>query len=216
MKFSEKTVSIFKNFQGISPSLAVRKGNQLSTVNKSKNLIAFADIEDQMPQDFAIADLSGFVGCLSLFNEPELTFHGEYVTISQGQQTIRYTFCSPRLIPDAPERQINIGEPVATFELKADEIKALTKSIGFLKLPEYSMSSQNGKLVIKSMDRKNLSGNEFSVTVVDTFEYPIDLVFSKDTILSTMGGWDYKVEVSSKGVLRLTHPEVTYIFAPES
>ena len=86
MKLSEKTVSLLKNFSSINQSLLFKKGNSLRTISLAKNILAEAELEDEIPQDFAIYDLNQFLNGLSLHQSPELDFQNEgHVVIREGK-----------------------------------------------------------------------------------------------------------------------------------
>ena len=74
MNLSEKTFNLLKNFSTINQSILFKKGNTLRTMSVMKNILAEADIEEEIPQDFAIYDLVRFLNGISLFEEPELDF----------------------------------------------------------------------------------------------------------------------------------------------
>ncbi len=214
MKFSDKTIAILKNFQGINPSLEIRPGNKIATMAKAKNMFAYANIEETFTQGFAIADLSSFIGCLSLFNEPELTFHSQYATIRQGNQSIRYTFCDPLLIVTPPDKVIKVTDPLGVFPIKAVDIRSLARSTGLLKLPEFSILTENDQLIMRSMDQRNRSGNEYSIVIAEEFHTPVNLVFQKETI-NAMIEADYDMALSPRGYVRFENSDVSYIISPE-
>ena len=70
MNLSEKTFNLLKNFSTINQSILFKKGNTLRTMSVMKNILAEADIEENIPQDFAIYDLVRFLNGISLFEEP--------------------------------------------------------------------------------------------------------------------------------------------------
>ena len=83
MKLTSNTISILKNFSTINQNLMVKTGNTLSTMSAMKNIVAQAEVTETFPQEFAIYDLNEFLSALSLFEEPELNFRDQYVTITQ-------------------------------------------------------------------------------------------------------------------------------------
>ena len=75
MKLTEKTVNLLKNFASINQSILFKKGSSLRTMSVMKNILAEADISEEVPQDFAIYDLVQFLNGISLYTDPELDFH---------------------------------------------------------------------------------------------------------------------------------------------
>jgi len=74
MKLSDKTLSVLKNFSTINQSILFKQGNKLRTISVMKNILAEANISEEIPKDFGIYDLSQFLNGLSLHQNPELDF----------------------------------------------------------------------------------------------------------------------------------------------
>jgi len=93
MKLSEKTLSLLKNFGSINQSILFKEGNKLRTISVMKNILAEAEIAEDIPQDFGIYDLNQFLNGLSLHQSPELDFenHG-YVVIREGKMRYNETY----------------------------------------------------------------------------------------------------------------------------
>ena len=77
MKLSLKTITLLKNFSDINQSILFKKGNSLRTISVMKNVLAEATIDEDLPTDFGIYDLSQFLNGLSLHTRPELDFQNE-------------------------------------------------------------------------------------------------------------------------------------------
>src|SRR5574343_1675436 len=88
MRLSNETIKILKNYAAINNSLLFSKGNVLKTVSGEKTILATAMIQEEIPFDFAIYDLSSMLAMLSCLNDPEIICHSKKVEIksSQGQQ----------------------------------------------------------------------------------------------------------------------------------
>ena len=48
MKLSDNTLALLKNFAGINNSILVKQGNQLRTISVAKNILAEADITEEL------------------------------------------------------------------------------------------------------------------------------------------------------------------------
>ena len=92
MKLSKDTIEVLKNFYDINQSIVVKKGNKLKTVNTLKNILAHATVKEDFSKDFAIYDLSKFLGLLSALEDPELEFNEKYVTVLSKLQKTNYRY----------------------------------------------------------------------------------------------------------------------------
>ena len=66
MKLSDSTLSLLKNFSTINQSILFKQGNRLRTMSVMKNILAEATIDEELPKDFGIYDLSQFLNGLEL------------------------------------------------------------------------------------------------------------------------------------------------------
>ena len=58
MKLSKNTFKILENFKDINQSILFKQGNKLRTISVMKNILAEVTIEEEVPKDFGIYDLS--------------------------------------------------------------------------------------------------------------------------------------------------------------
>ena len=119
MKLSEKTVNLLKNFASINQSILFKRGDSLRTMSVMKNILAEADISEEIPQDFAIYDLVQFLNGISLYGDPELDFGNEsYVTIRDGKNhRTKYFFADPSVIVTPPEKTLTLPTEDVCFTL---------------------------------------------------------------------------------------------------
>jgi len=117
MKLDDKTVSVLKNFATINQSVLVKPGNVIRTISPSKTVMAKAMLNQDFPQQFAIYDVSRFLGVVSQFDSPELTFNEKHVVVGDGEEQCEYTFTDPSMIVAAPEKEINLSNAEVNFHL---------------------------------------------------------------------------------------------------
>ena len=107
MKLDQKTISILNNFSNISPSILFREGNIITTVSPAKTIMAKAVVPNSFDKRFAVYNLSRFIGTVSLFENPELTFSEKSVNISGDEtRSVNYFYADENAIKAAPEKEI--------------------------------------------------------------------------------------------------------------
>ena len=74
MKLSKQTVAILKSMAGINSNIHILPGNELVSVSPGRNIMFKATVEEHFPTEFAIWDLSQFLGTYSLFSDAEIDF----------------------------------------------------------------------------------------------------------------------------------------------
>tara|TARA_B100000287_G_scaffold178607_1_gene168608 strand:+ start:423 stop:1085 length:663 start_codon:yes stop_codon:yes gene_type:complete len=204
MKLTSKTISILKNFSTINQNLMVKPGNTLSTMSAMKNIVAQAEVTERFPQEFAIYDLNEFLSALSLFEEPELNFQEQYVTITQegSRKNLKYWFSDPEVVT-TPSKAIVMPSTEVTFNLSSDTLSEIQKAAAVIGAPDMALT--NGSLMVtdKKNDTANAYDTELGVNETDA-EYKF---WFKVENLKLMSG-SYDVEVSSKSISHFTNSAV--------
>jgi len=181
MKFSTQTLSVIKNLGQIYPGLYFRKGSKLSTLSDSKSVLAIARIEEDIPIDFAIHDLSRFLSALSLFPDFELEFTNKYLLIKSGNKSTKYVYADPAVINKPPEKELTLQEEVISFTLSESEYTGAMRAASVIDATHLNISGNDGKLDLSVLDIKNPTGDTYSVELGDT-EKTFNYVFKMDNI----------------------------------
>ena len=204
MKLTSNTISILKNFSTINQNLMVKPGNTLSTMSAMKNIVAQAEVTERFPQEFAIYDLNEFLSALSLFEEPELNFQEQYVTITQGssRKSLKYWFSDPEVVT-TPSKAISMPSTEVTFKLSSDSLNEIQKAAAVIGAPDMALA--NGMIMVT--DKKNDTANAYEDDV-DVNETDADYKFWFKTENLKLIDGSYDVEVSSKNISHFTNSAV--------
>ena len=215
MKLSDKTLTLLKNFSSINQSILFKEGNNLRTISVMKNILAEAQIEEELPKDFGIYDLNQFLNGLNLHQNAELDFQNDgYVVIKEGKSRSKYFFADPNVIITPPEKEINLPSEDVCFLLDTKELDKLLKAAAVYQLPDLSVVGEAGVVKLVVRDKKNDTSNDFSVVVGETDEV-FSFNFKVENIKILPGS--YEVVISRKLLSRFknTSFDVTYHIALE-
>ena len=202
MKLSEKTLTLLKNFSTINQSILFKKGNSLRTISVMKNILAEAQIDEDLPKDFGIYDLNQFLNGLGLHQSPELDFQDDsYVLIKEGKMRSKYFFADPNVIVTPPDKEITLPSDEASFELSTSQLDKLLKAAAIYQLPDLSVVGGDGVVKVLVRDKKNDTSNNFSIVVGET-ESTFSFNFKVENIKILPG--TYRVDVSQKLLSRFT------------
>jgi ribosomal protein L28 len=197
MKLSKETVSLFKNFAGINSNLLLKSGNKLATISAQKNVMSDATVSETFP-DFGIYDLNEFLGAMSLFDDPELDFSDKYVTIKQGNSSIKYFAAEPSVLT-APQKSITFPAHEVEFNMSAAMLNMIHRTASVLRATDLSIVGDGSTITAVVGDKKNATGNSFSEPVGSTDKkFKVNL---KVENLKMLPG-DYTVSISSKKISR--------------
>ena len=215
MKFSDKTLTLLKNFSSINQSILFKQGNKLRSISVMKNILVEATIDEELPKDFGIYDLNQFLNGLNLYQNPELDFqNGGYVVIKEGKSRSKYFFADPNVIITPPDKSITLPSEDVCFILDTKELDKLLKAAAVYQLPDLSVVGDAGVVKLVVRDKKNETSNDFSMIVGETDEV-FAFNFKVENIKIIPGS--YEVVISSKLLSRFRNTgfDVTYYIAME-
>ena len=197
MKLSKETVGLIKNFAGINSNLLLKAGNKLATISAQKNVMADAVVTETFP-DFGIYDLNEFLGAMSLFEDPELTFSDKWVTIEQGGNSIKY-FAADASVLTAPQKAITFPDAEIEFNMSSNMLSMIQRTASVLRASDVSIVGDGSTISVVVGDKKNATGNSYNSSVGSTDKkFKVNL---KVENLKMIPG-DYAVSVSSKKISR--------------
>jgi len=212
MKLSKETTALIKNFASINSNLLLKSGNKLATISAQKNVMADATVSETFP-DFGIYDLNEFLGAMSLFEDPELDFSEKYVTIKQGNMSIKY-FAADASVLTAPQKSITFPEAEIEFTVTAAMLNMIHRTASVLRASDVSIVGDGSTITAVVGDKKNATGNSFSEPVGTTDKtFKVNL---KVENLKMIPG-DYTVSISSKKISRFKgNGDLVYYVAVEA
>ena len=215
MKLSNNTVQVLKNFASINQNLVIKEGNEIKTMSAMKNIVAKATVEETFSKQVAIYDLNEFLGCLSLFKNPILTFNDTSVVITEENDgngdSLEYMYSDPSVVT-TPSKDITMPSEEVKFTLSDAMLSKLSKSAGMIGAPDLLL--QNNKLTVR--DKKNDSGNCYSTNVDAQGDGTYKFYFKTENLKLIPGSYD--VTVSSKNISHFKNGKTQYWIAlePES
>jgi hypothetical protein len=210
MKLEQRTMQVLKNFATINPSLLFRKGNVLKTVSSQKTVMARAVVTEDFPCQFAIYDLSKFIGTLSLFNEPDVRVTDKSVFISKNDHSVTYTVADPEMIVSAPVKDIVISNPDVTFELSGETLQSVQKALAVLQLTDFTFEGDGEHICVKASG--GTTHDNYSVVVGETDRtFKVSMKSEKMKLIPNT----YNV-IISKGIVQFSGDNIDYWIAVDA
>lgn len=169
LKISKQTIDILKNLASVNQNIMFREGKTLMTRSVARNLFVSATTDTEFPQDFGIYNLSEFLGVVSLFSDPELTFGETNVTVSQGKNRVKYNYASAEIL-SFPDKAINPPEVLVEFQLTEENLKSLLKAGAVMSGTELKIVGNGETITCITHNPDNEASNTFSIDVGTTTE----------------------------------------------
>ena len=212
MKLSNETVNLLKNYSTINPSVLFKQGSTLSTISPTRTVFAKATIKEDVPQQFAIAELNKFLGVLSMFKDPDLVFHDNFLEVCSDSKKVRYTYAELSAIITPPEKELKFPDPEVEFLLKADDLTAVIKALSVLSLPELAITGDGKEVAIQAISSKNSTADSYSQSVAET-DKNFRIILKTENL--KMIARDYNVSVT-KNIVKFSSDDLTYFVAAEA
>jgi hypothetical protein len=213
MKFSNETLSVLKSFTAINKSVLLKPGSTIKTITPEKTLIAIAEIQDTIPAEACIYDLSRFLSILSLYTDPDVEFGDKYFIISEGKRRTKYIYADISMIHTPPEKDINIPSEDVVVDVTESDLSSVLKAAGVLQFSEIAFVGESGKCYLKAIDSANDNADDFGVEIGNTDDEFKVIIKTDNLKLMPM---DYKVTICSKGISEFKGKDVTYFVAIDS
>ena len=213
MKFSDKTISVLKNFSSINKGILFRKGSTLRVIAEQKNILAKADIDETFDHDFAIADVPRFLGVLSLFDSPEVVLNEKDATIVSDKQKLMYVYADASSFATAPDKDVSFPIGEINMTLTSASLQQVQRAGSVMQLQEIAFVGDGKVVCLKAVNIKNPTADSFSVEIGET-DQTFNAVFKSENF--KLMDATYEVSISSKGISQFAATGMTYWIATEA
>ena len=109
-----------------------------------------------------------FLKALRLFQNPDLSFASNYVTISEGKDRLRYYFADKNVIISPPDDKLELPSEEVNLQINDRQLAKLLQAASLLDLPDLSVIGSNGDILLTVGDKKNGSSNSWQIEVGKT------------------------------------------------
>ena len=155
MKISKEAINVLKNYATISNNLRIYPGNVLSTISPQPNIFAKVTVPDIFPKDACIYNLNSFLELLSFYDDQEVDFGDNSLTISKGNEKFEFTYADPSVIIAPPEGKSIAVDSHYQFTLTAADIGQIKKAIGITAAEQVKIEAKDGKATLIVGDKTN-------------------------------------------------------------
>jgi len=199
MKLSKETIEILKNFSDINQSLIFNPGKKIKTMNSLKNILAHANVKEDFPRQFAIYNLTEFLGYLSTMSEPELVFEENHIKVTDKIIQDKYRYANTDYIV-SPEKDIKVTDYSIKVNIKEDVFRMIDKKTTILQLHDLYLKGcdKSNNIFLCASNKKNDSSNEISIKVGEGVSKKFNVVLKKENLKIIPG--NYEISISPKGI----------------
>jgi hypothetical protein len=151
-KLSPETKTILSYFAKLNKSLLFRPGKQQCTVSPTRDVLAVANIEDEIPRQFGIYEIERLLKIIARFVDPILTARDDYLEIKGKEDEYRFAYTAPINILSPNNADVEVDNPVAQFEFTNRALQRLLKVMRTSGHPAGGFVRRNNILAVESFD----------------------------------------------------------------
>lgn len=216
MKLCNDTVNTLKNFSQINPSILVQPGSEIVTMAPSKTIIAKVITEEIFDKQFAIYELSQFLGVVSMLEEPDFQFGDKSVRIKSKTGSVNYNYADPSMIIAPITNSVPMKNIVASFELDRTQFTSIVRAASVLQTDLVKVSATDGKISVTTADSKNDNPNSYDADLdVDNAEGDFAVYVKTENLVKVLPA-EYNVTVSDSNVICFQNDTHTYWIVSEN
>lgn len=215
MRLSERTIQLLKNFNTINQSLVVDPGHTLTTVSKSRNILASVEVAEEFETPFAVYEINRFLGILSLYEKPDITFGQNSMTISEGKNSVNYVYADRSQIVTAPKKEIKLPSVEVELKLGHKDLEHVLKGASILGVDTVAFVGDGETAYLKAYNEKNPTSDS-SVIELGKTDKEFTALYKTETL--KLLPIDYDVRLCEKGISHFEGQDgkVNYWIALES
>ena len=148
---SDTTQKILRNFAAFNAQLLLTAGQKQHTHLKSKSVLVSAELPEAWPEQTGIYNMNEFLGVMSTFSKPSVTFDGEKLSLfdpANPDLSIDYPMADPTVIGATAQGDFPHDNAKAEFTFTADEFSSLKKTASLMGLLVISITVKKGAVTL--------------------------------------------------------------------
>jgi hypothetical protein len=170
------TQKILKNFSSIADALVLSPGTTQRTVLQSMSVFAVAELPEPWPTSpqpdgvTAIYNLNLFVGAISSFDKPTLTYGKDAMLLTQdapgAKLTVKYRYSDATTIEAVPTKILPNDNEAVSFTMSSYTMNTIKKMASLLKLTHFVVTASKNGVQFTADDPKIPNSHQFSIDLV--------------------------------------------------
>jgi hypothetical protein len=210
MKLSNTTIEALKNLADLNQGIFIEAGNVLRTQAENKQMFGEITVPDSFPIAFGIYNLKKLITILSVYENPEIEFDTQFLTLSNGRMTTEYGYTDKSNILTPPDgEELSLPSVDIKFDLPKADLKTIMSVSRAMEYLHVALVSDGNDVVLQCFDVYSKAARSTSVKMGFTSDHAFHLIFTIENI-SKMLLDDYVVEVSKTGIARFKGKDKTY------
>lgn len=197
LNFSKRTVAILRNAAKINPAICLELGTRIRTADAAQSILVEAEIDETIPTNFPISDLSGFLSVLELpaFAECTLSMDEKKVKMV-GKKTEMTFWAGAHSLVELPEGELELPEGEIKTVIGEEDFKNFNRACGFLKHEYCRLANEGGKVTLTALTPSVDTSNNYVLELGVTTAVDASVIMKTEMLKKLIEG-DYQIEASA-------------------
>lgn len=175
MKISKSTINILNNLSNINPSIWIEEGNIIATKKVIRSstgtdiptgtVFAVAEVDDKFEKEFSIYDLKQFLQIANTFDEPDYKFEDKFVTLTEGNLSVKYGYCDKSIIAIPKAKSMPIDSVKAEFIMDRGMFDKLKKMSSILRNEDIVIRNSEDNKIELVLTNLEIKGTDFNIII---------------------------------------------------
>lgn len=177
MQIKKELLDVMKSFANVNGNIVLEKdSNFLRSKSPSADIYAWykmGDDQDRFPVEFPIFELNGFLSSLGLFNNPELNFTENCLTIvdENGKSNMKYYAGFRDILIGINDKDFKRLDPIVTFDLSNETLQNINKTASTMRVNDVGFIGDGENILVKIANKvyeKNDGTNTYTMKIGET------------------------------------------------
>lgn len=218
MEFSKRTINVLKTFSSVNEGLVFKQGKNQRTISADEGIFIEAEIEEDIPSQFAIADLALFLRNVEASDKTEIELTEKAAVLTSSYSRVKYGYGSEKIIKRPPDKSLNdvLSRSVAEFTVTKDQLSRIVRFIEINNLPSVTIGSDGKKIYMAANDDQNPDSVNVRVDIGNVADDDTKIWHEKlafDRLSKLPGGSDYIVKVVPKVFVAFFGERISFFMA---
>lgn len=166
MKFTQQDISVLESFSLLNQTLLFPEGKRIVTKTSSELVLEY-ELDNEIDQEFWVSDLTYFIKCLKIVNEPTIHIEKNQIVLENNFRTMKVTLHDKATLKNLYSKKIKLTDGIS-FSLTKEQFVTMHEAVSKLGLPNIELIGKNGLITMKaSYKQMGKSTNAFQEKLLE-------------------------------------------------
>lgn len=216
MQFSKETLEVLSAISRINVKSPIngavfKRGSRIKARRyKSDMPVLYADIQEEIPRDFAVHDLPKFISLFSVLENPDVTFEDNFIIFKSGKKKAKLRYVAEHLIESDSrffEKEIKMPSLDFSCDIDGTTLKSIFDATAMFQAPQIAFIGDGEKMLLTTFNIRDPKSDKLEIEIGET-DWDCSVIIDMDLIQFLKR--DYRVTLSKRGLIEWKSDNIVY------